>query len=122
MPCQRYESALALDIRVLETLQEAVGKDRCDELCRQAMVSLGDQLVRLTDAVGRKDDSATAAIAHSLSGIASSVGLEHLGREAEKFSRLLLKASEVKDLEGQILDIKGIAEEGMLALQAARPA
>tara|TARA_R110002072_G_scaffold1780_1_gene14590 strand:- start:18236 stop:20884 length:2649 start_codon:yes stop_codon:yes gene_type:complete len=115
-------TALALDIRVLETLQEAVGKDRCDELCRQAMVSLGDQLVRLTDAVGRQDDSATAAIAHSLSGIASSVGLEHLGREAEKFSRLLLKASEVKDLEGQILDIKGIAEEGMLALQAARPA
>ncbi|MFT7246571.1 MAG: signal transduction histidine kinase/CheY-like chemotaxis protein [Candidatus Azotimanducaceae bacterium] len=116
-----HSAALALDDRVLETLQAAVGKDRCDELCRQAMVSLRDHLDRLIEAVGHEDNSTTAAVAHGLAGCALSVGLEHLGREAEKLSRQLLNQKELLELEERVGEISRIAEEGMLALQSARP-
>lgn len=111
---------LTLDKRVLETLEAAVGEDRCDELCLQATGSLRDHLDRLTDAVSRKDNSTTATIAHNLAGCASSVGLAHLGKEAEQLSRELLTGEEMIDVEARIQEIKDWVEEGMQVLASAR--
>ena len=114
----RGDDVPLLNGRVLGVLREAVGEARCEELCGEAEIGLCEQLEALETTLGDGHGIAAAQVAHRLAGIASSVGLERLGNDAEQLS-VLLRGGAVFHA-AQFDAIRAVAGESLAALQSDR--
>ncbi len=116
---QNYEVSI-LNLEILDSLKDAVGASRYDELCSKAIVSVRDQLDELALAFSRQDTGATQQVTHRLAGTASSVGLERLGHLAEQLSASLRKGDSTQFNATKLDAISALASQSLAALQSTR--